>query len=102
MVQLVSCYLSKEKEMIPWLCTNRQFLENQAKRKRELLFSHIKKSPLKTHPRKQEGSARIVLGLSVSMTEDGFVCYLLSCCVAFYNREESVWGKQDRFPEDFP
>jgi len=70
------------KEMIPWLCTSIAIaspLRNQAKRKRS-----SGKSPRRAPPRK---NPRICKNCSRTLVSIGFVCYLLSCCVAFFNRE---------------
>jgi hypothetical protein len=68
--------------MIPWLCTS--IASSHRPRGKESLDSFQKELSREGIPR----SARIILGLLVSI---GFVCLLfailLSCYVAFFNRE---------------
>lgn len=85
--------------MIPWLCTtiaNCQPLRNQAKRKSEL-FSP--RSPKKKSS-DREITSQICKNCSRTLVSIGFVCYLLSYCVAFFNRE--CVGETRQVSKGFP
>lgn len=66
--------------MIPWLCTSiASPLRIRPRGERS-----SGKSPKRAPPRK---NPKICKNCSRTLVSIGFVCYLLSCCVAFFNRE---------------
>jgi hypothetical protein len=81
--------------MIPWLCTSIA----SALRIRPRGERSSGKSPRRAPPRNYM-TRKICKNCSRTLVSIGFVCYLLSCCVAFFNRE--CVGETRRVSKGFP
>lgn len=80
----VHCYLcyrcQSQKEIFPWLCISITSALRIRPRGKGALESHQRE----LQPRNY---TKICKNCSRTLVSIGFVCYLLSCCVAFFNRE---------------